>query len=148
VRLAVHEEIKGRQTPWEIMALTKQFAFFPGADGEVDEDLEPEPEKTEEGWRRDLESLPPDKAYVVVVRQNNVIVYQVFVAIFPDTRLSRQIAKLLDRRLEMLAWFDAVRLNSDVAYLAFLTRYPDSGSLSQTCAPYWPSGAALAGARL
>ena len=49
VRLAVHEETKGRQTPWEIMALTKQFAFFPGADGEVDEDLEPEPEQTEEG---------------------------------------------------------------------------------------------------
>ena len=60
------------------------------------------------------------------MREDNVIVYQLFLVIFPDNPWVNEITIVLDRRLEMLAWFDAVRLNSVLAYEAFLARYPNS----------------------
>jgi hypothetical protein len=120
VRLSVHQTTEGRQTPWEITALTKPFAFFPG------EEEEQEPEKSEGEWRSELTSRSADEAYDIVVREDNVIVYQLFLALFPNAPWVKEITIILDRRLEMFAWFDAVRLNSVLAYEAFLARYPDS----------------------
>ncbi|HLC09142.1 MAG TPA: caspase family protein, partial [Methyloceanibacter sp.] len=122
VRLSVHQTTEGRQTPWEITALTEPFAFFPG-EGEP---KEPEPEKSEAEWRQELTSRSADEAYDIVVREDNVIVYQLFLVIFPDAPWVQEITIILDRRLEMFAWFDAVRLNSVLAYEAFLARYPKS----------------------
>jgi hypothetical protein len=122
VRLAVHQSTEGRQTPWEITALTEPFAFFPG-------DVAPkelQPEKSEAEWRKDLKSRSAEEAYDIVVREDNVIVYQLFLVLFPDTPFVNEITIILDRRLEMFAWFDAVRLNSVLAYEAFLARYPNS----------------------
>ncbi len=121
-RLAVHQSTEGRQTPWEITALTEPFAFFPG-------DAAPkelQPEKSEGEWRKDLKSRSADEAYDIVVREDNVIVYQLFLVLFPDAPFVNEITIILDRRLEMFAWFDAVRLNSVLAYEAFLARYPKS----------------------
>jgi len=122
VRLAVHQTTEGRQTPWEITALTEPFAFFPG-EAQLKEQ---EPEKSETEWRQDLKSRSADEAYDIVVREDNVIVYQLFLVLFPDAPFVREITIILDRRMEMFAWFDAVRLNSVLAYEAFLARYPDS----------------------
>jgi Caspase domain len=122
VRLAVHQSTEGRQTPWEITALTEPFAFFPG-DGEIKQQV---PEKSEAEWRKDLKSRSADEAYDIVVREDNVIVYQLFLVLYPDAPFVNEITIILDRRLEMFAWFDAVRLNSVLAYEAFLARYPNS----------------------
>jgi len=122
-RLSVHETTEGRQTPWEITALTEPFAFFPGK-GEPK--AEPVPEKSDAEWKQDLKTRSPDEAYDIVVREDNVIVYQIFLLIFPDAPWVKEITIILDRHLEMLAWFDAVRLNSVLAYEAFLARYPKS----------------------
>lgn len=122
VRLAVHQSTEGRQTPWEITALTEPFAFFPG-DGEIKPQ---EPEKSEAEWRKDLKSRSADEAYDIVIHEDNVIVYQLFLVLFPDAPQIGGITTILDRRLEMFAWFDAVRLNSVLAYEAFLARYPNS----------------------
>lgn len=122
VRLSVHQSTEGLQTPWEITALTEPFTFFPGKD----EIKQQEPEKSEAEWRKDLKSRSADEAYDIVVREDNVIVYQLFLVLFPNARQIGNITIILDRRLEMFAWFDAVRLNSVLAYEAFLARYPNS----------------------
>jgi hypothetical protein len=123
VRLAVHKATKGQQTPWEITALTEPFSFFPGEGGE---EIEPAAEKSEEAWQEELQSRSPREAYDVVIQQNTVIVYQVFLAIYPDTFWARRIRAIMERRVEMLAWFDALTLNTEAAFRAFLARYPDS----------------------
>ncbi|MGI9383406.1 MAG: caspase family protein [Methyloligellaceae bacterium] len=123
VRLAVHKATKGRQTPWEVTALTEPFAFFPGAAGEK---AEPKPEKSEDTWRKELKSRSPKEAYDVVVLEDNVIVYQIFVSLYPETALARRLRIIIERRFEMLAWFDAMTLNSSAAFEAFLARYPKS----------------------
>lgn len=122
-RLAVHKVTKGRQTPWEVTALTEPFQFFPG---EAGEGLEPAPEKTEAVWTEELRGYEPSDAYDVVVQQNNVIVYQIFLTLYPDSFWGHRIRAIMERRLEMLAWFDAITLNTEAAFEAFLKRYPDS----------------------
>lgn len=122
-RLAVHKETKGRQTPWEVTALTEPFHFFPG---EAGEGIEPVPEKTDAVWTEELRGYSPQDAYDVVVQQNNVIVYQIFLTLYPDSFWGLRIRAIMERRLEMLAWFDAITLNSPAAFEAFLKRYPDS----------------------
>ena len=123
VRLAVHKATDGRQTPWEVTALTEPFAFFPGKGGGK---AEPSPKKSEAVWREELRSYAPKQAYDVAVREDNVIVYQIFVSLYPESTFARELRLIIERRLEMLAWFDAMTLNSAAAFEAFLARYPRS----------------------
>ncbi|NNE21816.1 MAG: caspase family protein [Rhizobiales bacterium] len=118
-RLAVHKATNGLQTPWEVTALTQPFQFFPGT-------KKPLSEKSQDAWKNDLRSRSAKDAYDIVVQQNNVTVYQIFLAIFPNGDFSDRIRIITDRRLEMLAWYDAVTLNTIEAYQAFLERYPES----------------------
>ncbi len=122
-RLAVHKATKGLQTPWEVTALTEPFRFFPGVPGEK---IEPVSEKSEAAWAQDLRGYSPRDAYDLVVQQNNVIVYQIFLTIYPDSFWGHRIRSIMERRLEMEAWFDALTFNSAAAFEAFLKRYPDS----------------------
>ncbi len=120
VRLHVHKATKGLQTPWEVTALTKQFQFFEGAAPQ------PKLDKSEDDWRDDLWSRSPRQAYDIVVQENNVIVYKIFLNLYPQSVWSDRVRVIMERRLEMLAWYDAVTLNSIAAFEAFLNRYPNS----------------------
>lgn len=122
-RLAVHKATQGRQTPWEVTALTEPFQFFKGDAGDQ---TVPVPEKTDDQWRAEITGYTPRQAYDVVIQQNNVIVYEIFLTIYGDSSWGRRIRAIMERRLEMLAWFEAVTLNSEAAFEAFLKRYPDS----------------------
>ncbi len=123
VRLAVHKTTKGRQTPWEVTALTEPFQFFPGTSGET---ADRSPVKSDATWRKELRSYTPTQAYEVVILQNNVTVYEIFLALYPKDPLGIRIRRLLERRVEMLAWFEAVSRNTAEAFAAFLKRYPNS----------------------
>jgi hypothetical protein len=123
VRLTVHKATKGKQTPWEVTALTEPFYFFPG-DGT--QEIEPVAERSEDEWRADLQTRSPREAYDLVIQQNTVIVYQIFLAVFPDSSWARRIRAIMDQQVMMLAWFDALTLNSEAAFKAFLARYPHS----------------------
>lgn len=123
VRLAVHKTTKGRQTPWEVTALTEPFQFFPGTSGEA---ADPSPVKSDATWRKELRSYSPTQAYEVVILQNNVTVYEIFLSLYPKDPLGIRIRRLLKRRIEMLAWFEAVSRNTAEAFAAFLKRYPNS----------------------
>ncbi len=125
VRLAVHKATDGRQTPWEVTALTEPFQFFPGKGVEAPKPAE---EKTEAQWEQELQARSPQDALNLVLREDKVIVYQVFLRLFRVKPVSyrNDLRAILDRRLMMQAWFDAVTLNTAAAFEAFLKRYPDS----------------------
>jgi hypothetical protein len=123
IRLAVHSATEGRQTPWEVSSLTKPFAFFPGSFAGKDE---PARERSAETWRKELQSRSPQQAFELAVREDSVIVYQQFLVLYPASPFGIRVRALVERRLEMTAWFDAVTLNSADAYQAFLARYPES----------------------
>ncbi|MGD9924424.1 MAG: caspase family protein [Pseudorhodoplanes sp.] len=123
VRLAVHGTTGGRQTPWEVSALTEPFSFFPDA-------RKPRPgpvaEKTAETWRSELRAMSPRDAFTIVVREDNVVVYEQYLALFGSDPLAVNLRSLFDRRLMMLAWQEAVALNSEAGFAAFLARYPNT----------------------
>jgi hypothetical protein len=123
VRLSVHKVTAGRQVPWEVSSLVAPFSFFP--EGQKI-DAAPRREKSAEAWRRELRSRSPEEAFDIVIREDDVIVYREFLALFPQSPFAARLRGLMDRRIEMWDWFDAVSLDLPSAYEAFLKLYPDS----------------------
>lgn len=123
IRLSVHKSSDGKQTPWEVTALTEPFSFFPGAEGAQPD---PQPKKSEGEWHHELRSMSPQEAYDVVVVQNNVTVYQIFVSLYGDTPYGEIIRALTEHRIEMWSWHEAVSIGTMEAFEAFLERFPDS----------------------
>ena len=123
VRLSVHGATTGRQTPWEVSALTEPFSFFPGS-GPLKRDSNAG--KSAETWRKELQAMTPAAAFDVALREDNIIVYQQYVSLFENDPLAARVRSLLDRRQMMVAWLEAVTLNSPSGFAAFLARYPDS----------------------
>jgi hypothetical protein len=123
VRLAVHGATGGRQTPWEVSALTEPFSFFPGAAG-----VKPAPssDKSADQWRKELQGMSARDAFAVAVRENDVVVYEQYLALYGNDPLAVNLRSILDRRLMMLAWQEAVALNSEAGFAAFLARYPNT----------------------
>lgn len=123
VRLAVHGSTGGRQTPWEVSALTEPFSFFPGAAG-----VKPaaSSDKTADQWRKELQAMPARDAFALAVRENDVVVYEQYLALYGSDPLAAGLRSILDRRLMMLAWQEAVALNTEAAFAAFLARYPNT----------------------
>jgi len=123
VRLAVHGSTGGRQTPWEVSALTEPFSFFPGAAG-----VKPaaSSDKTADQWRKELQAMPARDAFALAVRENDVVVYEQYLALYGSDPLAAGLRAILDRRLMMLAWQEAVALNTEAAFAAFLARYPNT----------------------
>ena len=76
VRLSVHGATTGRQTPWEVSALTEPFSFFPGS-GPLKRDSNAG--KSAETWRKELQAMTPAAAFDVALREDNIIVYQQYV---------------------------------------------------------------------
>ncbi len=123
IRLSVHKSSNGKQTPWEVTALTRPFSFFPGPNG-----VEPAPKsnKSELDWHQELRGVTAEEAYDLVVVQNNVTVYQIFISIFGDTPYGVIIRDLTERRIEMYSWFHALTLNTPEAFEIFMKRFPNS----------------------
>ncbi len=123
VRLSVHGATGGRQTPWEVSALTEPFAFFPG-----NAPVPPgrDADKTADQWRKDLQTRSARDAFAIAIKEDNIIVYEQYIALYGNDPLATNLRSLLDRRLMMLAWQEAVALNSEAAFASFLARYPNS----------------------
>jgi hypothetical protein len=135
VRLAVNQVTSGRQTPWESSSLTVDFSFFKGEPGVSTPVTRSEKQIAVGGqrsakpsgfWRNALQGKTQNAAYELVVLEDGIDGYQEFLALYPGAPFASQIRSILDRRLEMLAWYNAVSLNSVAAYQAFLASYPNS----------------------
>jgi hypothetical protein len=127
VRVAVNKRTDGRQTPWDSSSLTSDFAFFPGC-ATPKERLASDDRrgKTMVVWRKEIQVRSVNAAYEMIIGADVLEAYQEFLALHPAAPFGPRVRSLLDRRQEMIAWYDAVSLNSVASFQAFLARYGNS----------------------
>lgn len=124
VRLAVNKVTEGRQTPWDSSSLTEDFRFSgPPVAGPKPAAA---PKKTVAEWTRDLKGKPVEAANEIIVADGTDEAYEAFAGLYAQTPLGKLARDWLDRHLRMVAWNQAVLLNTAAGYRAFLVKYPDS----------------------
>ncbi len=133
VRVSVNKATEGRQTPWESSSLTDDFRFFSGpasasasATASAKGEKKPVKQRSEEEWKRDLKGKTPEAANEMIVEDGTTEAYEAFVGLYMQTPFGLQARVWLDRHRKMIAWNDAVIINTAAGYRAFLLQYPDS----------------------
>ena len=124
VRLAVNKVTDGRQTPWDSSSLTEDFRFS----GTSIAGPKPAaaPKKSVAEWTRDLNGKPVEAANELIVADGTDEAYEAFAGLYPQTTLGRLARDWLVRHRRMVAWNDAVLINTASAYRSFLEKFPDS----------------------
>src|SRR3981189_476276 len=127
VRVSVNKATEGRQTPWDSSSLTDDFRFFPGQGVSSEHVLKlPVVKRSVDEWRRQLQGKPVEVANEMIVADGTDEAHEAFVGLFAQTPFGAQARLWLDRHRRMVAWNNAVVINTAAAYRAFLARYPDS----------------------
>ena len=121
VRVSVNQETGGRQVPWDSSSLTDTFNFFGGA-GLQPKPAEP-PRRTADEWRGELQGKDAQTAYELVIAEDSLDAYEVFVALYGQSPLAPRVRSLLERRNEMDAWRIATLNNTVTSYQAFLASF-------------------------
>lgn len=124
VRLSVNKATEGRQTPWDSSSLTDEFSFFPGQSAVVSK--QPATKRSVDEWRRELQGKPVELANEMIVSDGSAEAYEAFVALFAQPPFGPQAREWLNRHRRMLAWNNAVIINTAAGYHDFLALYPDS----------------------
>src|SRR6266480_1227050 len=124
VRVSVNKVTEGRQTPWDSSSLTDDFRFFPGPDVAVVR--QPDKKRTVEEWRSELNGKPAAAANEMIVADGTEEAYEAFVGLFAQPPFGPQAREWLDRHRRMVAWNNAVIVNTAAAYRSFLVQFPDS----------------------
>jgi hypothetical protein len=124
VRLSVNKATEGRQTPWDSSSLTEEFRFFPGQATVASKP--PATKRTVAEWRRELQGKPADVANEMIVADGTDEAYEAFVGLYAQSPFGPQAREWLDRHRRMVAWNNAVIINTAAGYRAFLAQYPDS----------------------
>jgi len=124
VRLAVNKVTEGRQTPWDSSSLTEDFRFV----GTSVAGPKPAaaPKKTVAEWTRDLNGKPVEAANELIVADGTDEAYEAFAGLYPQTALGRLAREWLVRHRRMVAWNDAVLINTASGYRSFLAKFPDT----------------------
>jgi hypothetical protein len=145
VRASVHNATGNQQTPWESSSLTSDFFFFPAA-GAVAGRTSPgdirqasavagagagaagtrTAARSVDSWRREFRSRQPAEAYNLVIEEGTPEAFEAYLAVYTVAPYAPRVRSLLERRREMIAWYEAVTLNTVASYQAFLARYADS----------------------
>jgi hypothetical protein len=128
VRVAVNKATDGRQTPWDSSSLTDDFRFVP-ASGPTSANAGPKPMPAKlsvDQWRQQLQGRSVDAAHDMVVADGSLEAYQAFVALFAQSHYAPQMQVWIYRQMRMVAWNEAVTINTAASYRAFLAQYPDS----------------------
>ena len=124
VRLAVNKVTEGRQTPWDSSSLTEDFRFS-GASVAGPKPAAA-PKKTVAEWTRDLKGKPVEAANELIVADGTDEAYEAFAGLYPQTALGRLARDWLVRHRRMVAWNEAVLINTASGYRSFLAKFPDS----------------------
>lgn len=123
VRLAVNKATDGRQTPWDSSSLTEDFRFLGAAVAG------PKPaavKKSVADWTRDLKGKPVEQANEIIVADGTDEAYEAFAGLYPQTPLGVLARDWLNRHIRMVAWNNAVVINTAASYRGFLAKFPDS----------------------
>jgi Caspase domain len=134
VRVSVNKATEGRQTPWDSSSLTDDFRFFaagPGAVASTQASMQTASKqlvvkRSVVEWRRELQGKPVEVANEMIVADGTDEAYEAFVALFAQSPFGLQARDWLDRHRRMVAWNNAVIINTAAAYRGFLAQYPDS----------------------
>ena len=124
VRLAVNKVTEGRQTPWDSSSLTEDFRFS-GASLAGPKPAAA-PKKSVAEWTRDLKGKSVEAANELIVADGTDESYEAFAGLFPQTALGRLARDWLVRHRRMVAWNEAVVINTASGYRSFLAKFPDS----------------------
>ncbi|MGH6713700.1 MAG: caspase family protein [Bradyrhizobium sp.] len=122
-RVSVNKATEGRQTPWDSSSLTEDFRFTgtPAAGPKLATS-----KKTVEEWTRDLKGKPVEAANEIIVADGSDESYEAFAIMFAQHPLGVLARDWLDRHRRMVAWNNAVVINTAAGYRAFLAKFPDS----------------------
>jgi len=124
VRLAVNKVTDGRQTPWDSSSLTEDFRF--SGTSVAGPKPAAAPKKSVAEWTRDLKGKPVEAANELIVADGTDEAYEAFAGLYPQTTLGRLARDWLVRHRRMVAWNDAVLINTASGYRSFLEKFPDS----------------------
>ena len=122
-RVAVNKATDGRQTPWDSSSLTEDFRFSGSA---VPGPKLAATRRTVEEWTRDLKGKPVEAANEIIVADGTDESYEAFAILYAKTPLGILASDWLVRHRRMVAWNDAVVINTAAGYRAFLAKFPDS----------------------
>ncbi len=139
-RVAVNKTTEGRQTPWDSSSLIDEFSFFPNANANANASVSAAPaaatgaavsnppatRRTVEQWRAELQDKRAEAANEMIVADGSEEAYEAFVGLFAPSPFGAQARLWLDRHRRMVAWNNALIINTAAAYHAFLGQYPDS----------------------
>ncbi|MBV9566391.1 MAG: caspase family protein [Bradyrhizobium sp.] len=128
VRVDVNKATEGRQTPWDSSSLTEDFRFIPATDVSA-ANAGPMPVQAKRGvdeWKRSLKGQPVEVAHEMIVADGTLEAYQAFVVLFTQGPLAAEARTWLDLHVKMVAWDEAVLVNTAASYQSFLAKYPDS----------------------
>jgi hypothetical protein len=122
-RVSVNKATDGRQTPWDSSSLTEDFRFSgtPVAGPKL-----ASTKKTVEQWTRELKGKPVEAANEIIVADGSDESYEAFALLFAQHPLGVLARDWLDRHRRMVAWNNAVIINTAAGYRAFLAKFPDS----------------------
>jgi uncharacterized caspase-like protein len=127
VRVAVNKATDGRQTPWDSSSLTEDFRFVAGPEGAAPAAPKlASTKRTVEEWKRQLQGKPVESANEIIVADGTDEAYEAFATLYASTPRGLQARDWLDRHRRMVAWNNAVTINTAASYRAFLAQYPDS----------------------
>ena len=121
--MAVNKATDGRQTPWDSSSLTEDFRFSGSA---VPGPKLAATKKTVEEWTRDLKGKPVEAANEIIVADGTDESYEAFAILYAADAARRAGRDWLVRHRRMVAWNDAVVINTAAGYRAFLAKFPDS----------------------
>ena len=123
VRVAVNKSTDGRQTPWDSSSLTEDFRFSgpPVAGPKL-----AATKKTVSEWTRDLKGKPVEAANELIVADGTDEAYEAFAGLYAQTPLGQLARDWLNRHIRMVAWNNAVIVNTATSYRGFLAKFPDS----------------------
>jgi uncharacterized caspase-like protein len=136
VRVAVNKTTEGRQTPWDSSSLTDEFSFFPNANAKASAaavaatgtavSQPPAARRTVAQWRIELQDKRAEAANEMIVADGSEEAYEAFIGLFAASPFGPQARQWLDRHRRMVAWNNAVIINTAASYHAFLVQFPDS----------------------
>jgi hypothetical protein len=128
VRVAVNKATDGRQTPWDSSSLTEDFRFIAGT-GVDSANAGPRPvavKRSGAEWLRQLQGTTIETAHEIIVADGTVEAYEAFLALFSQGPLAVEAQAWLDLHRRMVAWNEAVLINTAASYRGFLSLYPQS----------------------
>ena len=132
IRVAVAQSTDGRQIPRESSSLTADFKFFGESSGQpstaagAGSPALASATRSVDDWRQELRGKDPKVAYELVIADDTVAAYQAYVELFAQAPAAPRLRTILERRRQMLAWEQAVAINTRASFENYLTNWGNS----------------------